>query len=218
MAAIALGFTCTAGNAAPPPPAKGCPPFGWAEGLGKFQDSTAAFPTNDTAKLPTPDSNFHEWSWEAFVWATALITDPASGATVPRFMTLPTPADLTNNSAEAGQIKVRPLTLAARSQTFHAAPGFTEEAGAIVEADGNMLVAQNGYPVYGVGAADSDLFRDGAEESDRDQRLPDPAVRTPTSTSATPSSRPPGSARCGQQPPAGAYTTQAQVPVLGHDG
>lgn len=63
-------------------------------------------------------------------------------------MTLATPADLLNTSENAGEPKLRPLMLAARSETFQGLAGFSEGAGAIVEADGNMLVAQNGYPVY----------------------------------------------------------------------
>ena len=147
LAAIAGGLGNVA-NAAPPAPAKGCPAFGWSEGLKRYLAPDFPFPTTDTRTLPTPDCNFHQWSWEAFVWATALVKDPASGAIVPRFMTLATPADLLNETDSAGEPKQRPLTLAARSETFHGAPGFTEGAGAIVEADGNMLVAQNGYPVY----------------------------------------------------------------------
>jgi hypothetical protein len=94
LAVAALGISCTVGaRAATPQPAKDCPPFGWSEGLIKYLAPNAAFPTTDTQPVPTPDCNFHEWSWEAFVWAIAQITDPASGATVPRFMTLATPAD-----------------------------------------------------------------------------------------------------------------------------
>ena len=41
-----------------------------------------------------------------------------SGATVPRFMTLATPAELLDTNESAGEPKVRPLTLAARSHAF----------------------------------------------------------------------------------------------------
>jgi hypothetical protein len=174
----------------------------------------AAFPTTDTRPVPTPDCNFHEWSWEAFVWATALIADPGSGTTVPRFMTLATPADLLNTAENAGEAKVRPLTLAARAQTFHGAPGFTEGAGAIVEADGNMLVAQNGYPVYAsvhmnksyFDTARKNLVVNGGYQSQPASSTfsVGAAVFKATWLRLAP----------GQQPPAGAYTTQAQVPVL----
>src|SRR5580704_8822000 len=140
LAIAAIGFAGAIGNvagAAPPPPAKNCPQFGWSEGLKSFLAPDFPFPTSDTKPVPTPDCNFHQWSWEAFVWATALIKDP-SGSTVPRFMTLATPADLLNTSENAGEPKLRPLTLAARSETFQGLAGFSEGAGAIVEADGNM--------------------------------------------------------------------------------
>src|ERR1041385_1748 len=138
VAAATIRFA-TFATAPPPPPAPGCPRFGWSEGLNQYLQPDFAFPTSDTKNLPTPDCNFHQWSWEAFVWATALIKDPTTGATVPRFMTLPTPADLLNTGANAGEPRVRLLTLAARSSHFRNSPAFTEGAGAIVEADGNML-------------------------------------------------------------------------------
>ena len=211
----AVSFSCVlAAHAAPPPPAKGCPPLGWAEGLGRFLQPNASFPTTDTAKLPTPDCNFHEWSWEAFVWATALVKDPASGTTVPRFMTLATPADLLNTSENAGESRLRPLTLAARSEAFHGQAGFTEGAGAIVEADGNMLVGQNGYPVYAsvhmnrsyFDTARKNLIATGGYQSQpAGSSFPvGAAVFKATWLRLDP----------GQKPPAGAYTTQAQVPVL----
>ena len=76
LTAAAIGFAGSFGaDAAPPPPAKGCPQMGWAEGLNNFLKPDHAFPTEDTRNVPTPDCNFHQWSWEAFVWATALIKD-----------------------------------------------------------------------------------------------------------------------------------------------
>src|SRR5450432_1399331 len=105
LAVAAIGFAGGFGNvagAAPPPPAKNCPQFGWSEGLKDFLAPNYAFPTKDTQSLSAPDCNFHQWSWEAFVWATALIKDPASGATVPRFMTLATPDDLLKINEDAG--------------------------------------------------------------------------------------------------------------------
>src|SRR5579872_4420383 len=113
-AAGMTGALSPVAGAAPPPPAKGCPALGWAEGLGRYLKPDFPFPTSDTKTVPTPDCHFHQWSWEAFVWATALINDPASGTTVPRFMTLATPAELLNKDENAGEAKLRPLTLAAR--------------------------------------------------------------------------------------------------------
>ncbi|NPU10140.1 hypothetical protein HL666_05160 [Bradyrhizobium sp. 83002] len=214
MAASGVAGALSPANAAAPPPAKNCPAFGWSEGLGQYLKPDAAFPTSDTKTIPTPDCNFHQWSWEAFVWATALVKDSGSGSNVPRFMTLATPAELLSNADDAGAPKLRPLTLAARAQVFHGAAGFTEGAGAIVQADGNMLVAQNGYPVYAsvhmnqtyFNTARKNLIVTGGYQSQpaSSSFAVGDAVFKATWLRLDPN----------QAPPAGAYTTQAQVPVL----
>ena len=58
-------------------PSTTCPlGFGWAEGLAQYTAYPAPpFPTEDTANLSAPDCAFHQWSWEAFVWATAIGVD-----------------------------------------------------------------------------------------------------------------------------------------------
>jgi hypothetical protein len=215
LAAAAIGFAGSFGaDAAVPPPARGCPQPGWAEGLNNFLKPDHVFPTEDTRNVPTPDCNFHQWSWEAFVWATALIKDPAAGATVPRFMTLATPAELLDTNESAGEPKVRPLTLAARSHAFRGDPAFSEGAGAIVEADGNMLVAQNGYPVYAsvhmnksyFDTAKKNLIATGGYQNQPPDSYFDIGAAIFKATWLRLDS--------GQAPPAGAYTTQAQVPVL----
>jgi hypothetical protein len=216
LAVAAIGVAGSLGNvarAAPPPPAKNCPQFGWSEGLKDFLAPNYAFPTKDTQSLSAPDCNFHQWSWEAFVWATALIKD-SSSATVPRFMTLATPADLLDNDATAGEPKARPLTLAARSNTFHGAAGFSEGAGAIVEADGNMLVGQNGFPIYAsvhmnpsyFNTARKNLIATGGYQSQPADSYFDVGAAVFKATWLR--------LDTGQAPPAGSYTTQAQVPVL----
>jgi hypothetical protein len=193
-------------SAAAPAWAGGCPALGWAEGLGAFQDTNAAFPTKDTP-LNAVDCNFHQWSWEAFVWATAL---DANG--VPRFMGLQTPNDLF--TASAGKPRTGMLKLAARSSTLHGMAGFVEGAGAIVEADGNMLVGPNGYPVYAsvhmspgyFKVAQQNLIATGgylSQPADAYFNVGD-AVFKATWLRLDP----------GQSPPDGAYTTQAQVPNL----
>lgn len=199
---------------AKPQPAQDCPPFGWSEGLGSYLKPDAPFPTNDTANLPTPDCNFHEWSWEAFVWATALVPGP-NGTSIPRFMTLPTEDDLLTPSNDAGTVHPRTLKLGARSlmhATANAAPA--EAAGAIVEADGNMLVSQNGYPVYAsvhmnpsyFATAQKNLISNGGYTSQPADSTFEvgAAVFKATWLRLDP----------GQKPPKGAYTTQAEVPVL----
>lgn len=112
--------------------------MGWREGLVDYLPATAAFPV----EKPAVDCDFHEWSWEAFVWATSMINGQ------PRFMSLFTMDDLIPAPQKAGARKAGHHTLKLAARSAH--PGLddkTEVAGAIVEADGNMLVAPNGYPV-----------------------------------------------------------------------
>lgn len=180
-----------------------CPRLGWSEFLPTFLKPKAAFPTEDTP-IGAVDCQFHQWSWEAFVWATAL---DARG--VPRFLGLPTIGDLSAGRSAAGP---RPLTLATRG--LHGHGGAVEGTGAIVEADGNMLVAANGYPVYASVHMNDRYFatvrRNRVVTGDY-QRNPDSdyfdvgaAVFKATWLRLEP----------GQAPPDGAYVTKAQVPVL----
>jgi hypothetical protein len=86
LAIAALGAAAPASAQQPhPPAAPGCPQMGWSEGLwSNFQRPDSAFPTKDTHDQPkgVPDCIFHQWSVEAFVWATTL-----DKQNVPRFMT-----------------------------------------------------------------------------------------------------------------------------------
>jgi hypothetical protein len=62
---------------------------------------------------------------------------------------LPTEEDLLSPlQLLAGTEHPRTLQLAARSIVGEGLPGYSEGAGAFVQADGNVLVAPNGYPVY----------------------------------------------------------------------
>ena len=207
LSAFAVSSLTGPTKAAPDP---GCPGFGWAEGLKQYLPPDAAFPTDDTKNPNTPDCIFHQWSWEAFVWATALIDAP-SGGKLPRFMTLPTPDQLlTPQNAGAPRL----LRLAARSNAVHAAATASEGAGAIVEADGNMLVAPNGYPVYASVHMNPTYFRTASENmiANGGYQNGDPnryfnvgdAVFKATWLRLD----------AGQPPPAGAFVTQAEVPVL----
>ncbi|MBL8297380.1 MAG: hypothetical protein JNN30_03430 [Rhodanobacteraceae bacterium] len=180
-----------------------CPLLGWPEFLPSFLKPKAEFPTQDTP-LDAVDCRFHQWSWEAFVWATAL---DARGT--PRFLSLPTIEDLFSAKPAAGP---RTLTLATRG--VHAHGGVIEGAGAIVEADGNMLVAQNGYPVYAsvhmsesyLGTAKRNLVVNGGYQKNPDSDYFDvgAAVFKATWLRLDP----------GQSAPAGAFVTRANVPVL----
>ena len=201
----------SAKTAAAPSDFVNCPMIGWPELLPHFLQADAEFPTNDTAGDNVPDCAFHQWSWEAFVWATALDTNG-----VPRFLTLPTPEDLldTAQTGAALKAKTRPLKLGTRSFQAHATTGYVEGAGAIVEADGNMMVSQNGYPVYAsvhmnssyATTAKRNLIVTGGYQNQPADDYFDvgAAVFKATWLRLDP----------GQQPPAGAYTTQAEVPVL----
>ena len=91
---------------------------------------------------------------------------------------------------------------------------YVEIAGAIVEADGNMLVAQNGYPVYASVHMNQTYFNTARQnlivtggyqnaKSDDYFHIGDAVFKATWLRLDS-----------GQKPPAGAYTTQAQVPVL----
>lgn len=189
-----------------------CPSLGWEEGLINYLKPDFPFPTQDTP-VGAPDCAFHQWSWEAFVWATAL---NASG--VPRFMTLPTPDDLLASDSTAlaapSPTGARPLRLAARSLAAHGTPGFTEGAGAIVEADGNMLVAPNGYPVYASVHMNESYFATAKKNMIHDGGYTTQPASSSFEVGAAVFKATWLRLAPGQSAPAGAYTTQAEVPVL----
>lgn len=201
---LAVLLAATA-QAAPTPDAAAslCPRLGWSEFLPSFLKPKAAFPTEDTP-LNAVDCQFHQWSWEAFVWATAL-----DSRGTPRFLGLPTIGDLAGGKAADG---ARTLTLATRG--VHGHGGAIEGTGAIVEADGNMLVAPNGYPVYAsvhMNQSYFDTARRNRVVTGDYQRNPDSdyfnvgaAVFKATWLRLEP----------GQAPPDGAFVTKARVPVL----
>ncbi|HEX7641374.1 MAG TPA: hypothetical protein VF472_04085 [Burkholderiaceae bacterium] len=110
-----------------------CPHSGFTAAMKRQQQPNAGIETAE----PTDDCEFHQWAWENFAWATA----PDQNGR-PRFLSLTTPNDLVSgsNHAQAGELVL--------STRVHKSDGKREGAGAIVEADGNMLVGPNGYPVY----------------------------------------------------------------------
>jgi hypothetical protein len=185
-----------------------CPVLGWQENLVRFQGPNAAFPTDDTP-VKAQNCAFHQWSYEAFVWAT---WPDANG--VPRFMTLPTPDELLSPDANAAAVRARPLKLGARSLVMHGTPGYVEGTGVFVEADGNVLIAPNGYPVYGsvhmnpfyfATAKQNLIVNNGYQTQPADAFFPvGAAVFKATWLRLD----------AGQQAPAGTFTTHAQVPVF----
>lgn len=190
-------------------PASGCPFIGWGESLMRHQSPTAAFPVTETTNTLAPDCNFHQWSWEAFAWATA----PDSNG-VPRFLNLPNTDDLLRANLAHGRPVNRPLRVGSRSTKAHNSTDHHEGAGGFVEADGNVLIGPNGYPVYNsihmnwsyFNTAKKNLIIDGGYKN-----------QPPTSYFEVGA----GVFKAmwlrldpGQSPPEGAYTTLAEVPVL----
>ena len=124
-----------------PTPNTACPlGFGWAEGLVRYTaDPAPLFPTEDTANLSAPDCAFHQWSWEAFVWATAIGPDGRA-----RFTTL-------HNGNELGQKAVatakgpKPLGLKPRDLKPAGARGAGDDP---AQAGGGILVDQNGQILW----------------------------------------------------------------------
>lgn len=79
VSAIPFLLAPLAGAQSPTPTATAnpmCPKLGWAEGLVKYTAYPAPpFPTDDTRSVSALDCSFQQWSWEAFVWATAIGPD-----------------------------------------------------------------------------------------------------------------------------------------------
>ncbi len=186
----------------------GCPEgLGWSEGLGAYLDANAQLPTQFSATAD--DCLFHQWSWEAFVWATA----PIDGQL--RFMTLKTIYDLDATLSDTDQAGPgnNLLNLTPRQSKAHV--GSTEYAGAFVEADGSMLVGPNGYPVYASihmndsyfnTAKDNMIANGGYADNAGGDNYFDVGAAVFKATWYRLAE--------GETAPAGAYTTQALVPVL----
>ncbi len=201
-----------------------CPQgLGWAEGLPAFLDADAEFPTafSDDAD----DCLFQQWSWEAFAWATAIVDGE------PRFLSLNTMEMLDPNGPAEPRAMLR---LTPRSTKAHNLP--TEDYdGAFVEADGSMLVSQNGYPVYAsvhmndsyFATAKENLIVNGGYQNNAGT---DTSGAASTACGGTAATGDPdksyfecGAAvfkstwlrlKDGEAPPEGAYVTTAEVPVL----
>jgi hypothetical protein len=183
-----------------------CPNFGWSEGLNVHLKKNAMMPIDKTSD----DCSFHMWSWEAFVWATALDNG------VPRFMSLATPDQLLasgDHKAKAGMLRLSTRAISAHSDSSSNKP---EGAGAIVEADGNMLVGKNGYPVYASVHMNASYFNTVKQNMivNNGYQNPPTAPNDYFTVGA-------GVIKAtwlrldeGEQPPVGTFTTQAEVPLL----
>lgn len=200
-----------------------CPEgLGWAEGLAANGSADAQLPTEFSADAD--DCLFQQWSWEAFVWATGDVGGE------PRFMGMKTMADLAGDQARPNGV----LRLTPRSTKAHNLPN-EEYAAAFVEADGSVLVAQNGYPVYAsvhmndpyFAAAQANLVKTGAYTKNAGADTPGAASadcgQDGTSEHSNDAYFACGSAVFkatwmrldqGQTAPQGAFVTDAEVPVL----
>jgi hypothetical protein len=120
-----------------PTPSPQCPLAGWSEGLVYHVGPTAQFPVSDTANNPQTDCAFHQWAWEAFVWATAINTNGGQ----PRFLSLATLESLGKPAAKEG-----PNPLALKPRTLK--PAGAPPAKGDKQAGGGLLVDQNGQIVW----------------------------------------------------------------------
>lgn len=185
-----------------------CPEgFGWAEGLGGFLKANAKMDVNVSATAD--DCLFNQWSWETFVWATAEL-----GGT-PRFLGWKTTDDLIATPGDAPRTGM--LRLDGHMKPLHmpGAGNNDSETGAIVEADGSMLIGPNGYPVYAsvhmtdgfVATVKRNLIATGAYQSNPNQddyfSVGDAVVKATWYRLDS-----------GEAAPKGAYTTQAEVPIV----
>lgn len=122
--------------------------MGWAEGLVSNAVYPAPpFPVNDTAiktvkNVSHPDDcDFHEWSWEAFVWATGIGPDGRA-----RFVTLHNADELFGNKA-ASVKGPKPLSLKPRDLKPTGAPQ-DRSGDEAAQAGGGLVVDQNGQIVW----------------------------------------------------------------------
>lgn len=192
----------------PDPP---CPSFGWAENLPNLVKPDAQLRFDQTGGTNSiPDCTFHQWSWEAFIWGTALNSNG-----VPRFMEMTTPAELVESLSGGERRRSGPRNLALGVRPLHGLDPAArpEGAGAIVEADGNMLVAPNGFPVYASvhmndayarTASSNMMFNGGFDRNTNDYFNVGALVFKATWLRLDKN----------QAPPPGAFVTRAEVPWL----
>jgi hypothetical protein len=125
-----------------PSPAPSCPTgFGWAENLVQFTKYPAPpFPTQDTANNPVTDCAFHQWSWEAFVWATAIGPDGRA-----RFTGLRNVDEL----GKAASAKKGPKPLGLKPRDLKpSGPRQNPPGDEPAQAGGGILVDQNGQILW----------------------------------------------------------------------
>src|ERR1041385_4559104 len=120
-----------------------CPRLGWAEGLVAYTAYPAPpFPTDDTANVNAQDCAFHQWSWEAFVWATAIGTDGRA-----RFTTLNNGEELGKKQKGAAAKGPKPLSLKPRDLKPAGARA-NKSSDDPAQAGGGVLVDPNGQIIW----------------------------------------------------------------------
>lgn len=118
---------------------------GWAEGLNNYTNATIPFPTKDTANVEaSTDCIFHQWSWEAFVWATAVQPNPTvPGSSIARFLTFPTPDQLKPGVPQLPGAKLKLKVRGLKPKSQEEGISSFQQAG-----PGGVLVDQNGNPAF----------------------------------------------------------------------
>jgi hypothetical protein len=115
--------------------------MGWAEGLVQYTKYPAPpFPTSETKSLCAVDCNFQQWSWEAFVWATAIGTDGRA-----RFTTFGNVDELGKKATAAKGPKplgLKPRDLKPKTTRQLASNDTPQQAG------GGIVVDQNGQIIW----------------------------------------------------------------------
>lgn len=152
IAGVSLAQSSPSQGATPcPTPTPPCPntsPFppcplgvGWAEGLVQYTKYPAPpFPTSETKSLCAVDCNFQQWSWEAFVWATAIGADGRA-----RFTTFGNVDELLKKAPAAKGPKplgLKPRDLKPRGARAVASDNTPQQAG------GGIVVDQNGQIIW----------------------------------------------------------------------
>ena len=115
--------------------------MGWAEGLVQYTKYPAPpFPTSETKSLCAVDCNFQQWSWEAFVWATAIGPDGRA-----RFTTFGNVDELGKKATATKGPKplgLKPRDLKPRGARQLASGNEPQQAG------GGIVVDQNGQIIW----------------------------------------------------------------------
>jgi len=115
-----------------------CPPVGWQENLKTLLSPTAPVPTRPR-RAGRADCQFHEWSWEAFVWATA--PDANGVPPLPLAAHAERPAPAGSGCRQAGRAPVQARRRSVQGARMRATP----RARRVRRGGRNVMVGANGY-------------------------------------------------------------------------